>query len=62
MDKEHIKKALDKYVHKNTDGRPQIECADAYKVAYALNMKIAEVAQAIHDNDIKILKCQLGCF
>ncbi|MDD3877432.1 MAG: hypothetical protein PHT69_12490 [Bacteroidales bacterium] len=61
MDKEKIKEEVFKH-SQNIDGKWKIECNAAYDVAFSCNVKISDVAKVINENNIKITKCQLGCF
>lgn len=62
MEKSRLSAELSKYIRTDENGKKVIECSDAYKAAYACQVKIEEVAKEINDNNIKIIKCQLGCF
>ncbi len=62
MEKSKLSTALAKYIRTDENRKEIIECSDAYKVAYACQVKIEEVAKEISKDNIKIIKCQLGCF
>jgi len=44
------------------DGRRELACAEAFDMAKRFNIKIVEVGRICNQNNIKICKCQLGCF
>jgi len=57
-----ISELLEKKATLNDKGQLQINCKDAILIAEELQIEIIEVAKRIHDKNIKITKCQLGCF
>jgi hypothetical protein len=44
------------------DGRRKLACVEAFDMAKTFNVKIVEVGRICNQNNIKICKCQLGCF
>ena len=44
------------------DGGRKLACAEAFDLARRFDMKIVEVGRICNKNNIKICKCQLGCF
>ncbi len=44
------------------DGRKQLTCAEAFKLAKEHEAKIIEIGRICNQHDIRIRKCQLGCF
>lgn len=40
----------------------KLPCAVAHELAKRLQVPIAQVGQAANDLEVKITKCQLGCF
>ena len=40
----------------------RITCAEAFELAKKLNVGVFEVGRICNCNNIKIRKCQLGCF
>lgn len=57
MDIEIVKKEL---AGRAVDGR--ITCAECFAVAEKLNVPKDDFAKILNDMDIRIIKCQLGCF
>ena len=45
-----------------SDGRKQLTCAEAFKLAKEHKAKIIEIGNICNQHDIRIRKCQLGCF
>lgn len=52
---------IEKYCELKND-RKFIKCANAFKVAEELDIKVSELGKLCNDNKIKIMGCQLGCF
>ena len=49
------------------DGQPsedkkRLTCAEAFELAKKYNVEIIEIGRMCNQHDIKICKCQLGCF
>lgn len=44
------------------DGRKQLNCAEAFALAEKYEANIAEIGRICNQNNVKIRKCQLGCF
>jgi hypothetical protein len=44
------------------DGRKQLTCAEAFKLAKKFETEIIEIGNICNQHDIRIRKCQLGCF
>jgi len=42
--------------------RERLTCAEAFELAEKFDAEIAEVGRICNQNDIRICKCQLGCF
>ena len=60
MDK---KEQLTEAVLRSSDGkRKRLSCAEAFVLAQKYEAKLAEIGRICNDNDVKICKCQLGCF
>jgi len=57
MDIELVKKGLAEAAH---DGK--INCAECFAVAEELGVQVDGFAKILNDMDIRIIKCQLGCF
>ncbi len=60
MDK---KEELADAVLRSADGnREKLTCAEAFKLAQDYGVEVAEIGRICNQNDVKICKCQLGCF
>ncbi len=44
------------------DGKVKLRCADAFALAEKLDVKISAIAAVCQTENIRISKCQLGCF
>ena len=44
------------------DGRRKLSCPDAFKLAEQYNVKLFDIAGVCNRENIKLCKCQLGCF
>ncbi len=44
------------------DGRRRLLCSEAFDLARKFDVRIAEIGRICNQNNIKICKCQLGCF
>ena len=44
------------------DGRKQLTCTEAFELAKKYEAEIIEVGRICNQNNIRICKCQLGCF
>ena len=62
--KEQLVDAILKSVKKSreSNGRKQLTCAQAFELARQYEMKIIEIGNICNQLDIRICKCQLGCF
>ena len=47
---------------KLVDGRKKLTCAEAFELARQFKVGIIEIGRICNQNNIKIHKCQLGCF
>ncbi len=45
-----------------SDGKRKLACAQAFKLAGEFGVAVIEIGRVCNHNDIKICKCQLGCF
>jgi len=45
-----------------SDGRKRLSCAEAFKLAKKFRTEIIEIGRICNQHDIRICKCQLGCF
>jgi hypothetical protein len=60
MDK---KKELVDAVVKSADGdRRTLTCGEAFVLAEKYEVELAEIGRICNQNNVKICKCQLGCF
>lgn len=60
MDK---KEQLLEAVAKSAGGdRETLTCAEAFELAEKFDAEIAEIGRICNQNNVKICKCQLGCF
>ena len=46
----------------DSDGRKKLACAEAFQIAQELNVEVAEIGRICNQQNIRICKCQLGCF
>ena len=61
MSKEELVKAvLEKALE--ADGKKKLACVRIFELARELGVKPVEIGQICNKNDVKICKCQLGCF
>ncbi len=44
------------------DGRLVLPCAAAFSIAEKTGVSLAEIGAACNEQQIKIIRCQLGCF
>jgi hypothetical protein len=44
------------------DGRKKLACAQAFELANEFQVEVVEVGRICNKQNIKICKCQLGCF
>jgi len=44
------------------DGIKKLTCAEAFELAQEFKVEIAEIGRICNQHNIKIRKCQLGCF
>ncbi|MBN1593542.1 MAG: hypothetical protein JW941_09910 [Candidatus Coatesbacteria bacterium] len=42
--------------------RQRLNCKDAFAIAERLGLGLNEISRACNQNNIRISKCQLGCF
>jgi hypothetical protein len=47
---------------RDSDGRKRLTCAEAFKLAKEHRAEIIEIGRICNQNNIRICKCQLGCF
>ena len=46
----------------NVDGRKKLACAEAFELAQEFEVEVAEIGRICNRRNIRIRKCQLGCF
>jgi len=58
------KKLIDAVVERarDSDGRKQLKCAEAFEIAKEFEADIIEIGRICNRHNIRICKCQLGCF
>jgi len=44
------------------EGKKQLYCAEAFKIAREMGVEISEVGRICNREKIRIRNCQLGCF
>ncbi len=44
------------------DGRKKLSCAEAFQLAGHFGVKVLEIGHICNAKNIRICKCQLGCF
>ena len=65
MDKnEQLVDAVLKFVNdeRDPDSRKQLTCAEAFELAKKHEAEIIEIGNICNQHEIRICKCQLGCF
>ena len=45
-----------------SDGKKKLTCAEAFELAQKFKTEIIEIGRTCNQNNIRICKCQLGCF
>ena len=45
-----------------SDGRKKLTCAEAFELAKEFEAEIIEIGRICNQHNIRICKCQLGCF
>ena len=61
MDKNKLEELVADFAFEEK-GRRKFACADAFKLAEKYNVKLLDIARVCNQLDIKICRCQLGCF
>ncbi|HUS71500.1 MAG TPA: hypothetical protein VMY06_00425 [Sedimentisphaerales bacterium] len=46
----------------DSDDRKKLTCTEAFEIARELNVEVAEIGRICNRQNIRICKCQLGCF
>jgi hypothetical protein len=47
---------------RESEGREQLNCAEAFELAERFEVKVIEIGRICNQHNIRICKCQLGCF
>ena len=47
---------------RESDGRKQLNCSEAFELAKKYETEIIEIGRICNQHNIRICKCQLGCF
>lgn len=47
---------------RESDGRKQMTCAGAFELARRFKVDVIEIGHLCNEHNIRICKCQLGCF
>jgi hypothetical protein len=47
---------------RGSDGRKRLTCGEAFELAKEFKTEVADVGRICNQQNIKICKCQLGCF
>ncbi len=46
----------------NVEGKKTLPCPDAFRLASDLGVDLIDIGKICDQNQVKIVKCQLGCF
>lgn len=44
------------------DGKKKLACAEAFELAQEFEVEVIEIGRICNQHNIRIRKCQLGCF
>ena len=47
---------------KLVNGRKKLTCAEAFELARLFEVKVIEIGRICNQHNVRICKCQLGCF
>jgi len=61
MDREELADAVLERAHES-DGKKKLNCTEAFELAKELGVEIAEIGRTCNQHNVRICKCQLGCF
>ena len=61
MDDQKLLSSVEEHTFE-TEDRRKLACSDAFKIAGELNVELIDIARVCNENNIRISKCQLGCF
>lgn len=45
-----------------SDGKKKLTCGEAFELAREFEAQVIEIGRICNRHDIKVCKCQLGCF
>ena len=62
--KEELLNAILKFVDNGqlSEGKKRLTCVEAFELAKKYDVEIIEIGRMCNQHNIKICKCQLGCF
>jgi len=62
--KEELLKAILKFANNGLplENKKRLTCAEAFELAKKYDVEIIEIGRMCNQHNIKICKCQLGCF
>ncbi len=61
VDNARLEEAI-REVSEETDGRRTLSCSEAFRLSGRLGCDLPEIKSFCDSADIRITKCQLGCF
>jgi len=61
MNNENLVKAVLDRAYES-DGKLRLDCVQAFSLAKELGVEVVKIAQVCNRHNIRISKCQLGCF
>ncbi|HDP34108.1 MAG TPA: hypothetical protein ENN29_03245 [Candidatus Hydrogenedentes bacterium] len=61
MDNATVKNAVNS-VALEKEGAISLSCSDAFQIAKKYGLNLKDISRYCNQNNIKIVKCQLGCF
>jgi len=61
MDRKKLADAVLERAHES-DGKKKLNCTEAFELAKELGVEIAEIGRICNRHNVRICKCQLGCF
>jgi hypothetical protein len=61
MDKEELINAVIKRAQE-IEGKKKLACAEAFELAQEFKVEVIEIGRICNQHNVRIRKCQLGCF
>ena len=61
MDKEELINAVIERAQE-IEGKKKLACAEAFELAQEFGVEVIEIGRICNQHNIRIRKCQLGCF